>query len=229
MNAPNLTLQEIHERGVKRLIDVDAEAGERVIDSLQSISPDLANYVIDFGFGHIYSRKGLTLQQRELATIAALTALANAEPQLKVHLYAALNVGLSRTEITETIIQMAVYAGFPAALNAMLAAKAVFADNPPIDKKPNHIITAQIRVLDGIDVTVVKAALNELAHATRAEAGCLQFDIQHNVKNPDHFTMWERFVDEAAFKLHFEMPHTKAYLAQRLTEPVMHWETNDFN
>ena len=83
--------------------------------------------LIQFGFGQIYSRDGLTLQQRELATIAALTAMGNAQPQLKVHLAAALNVGLSRTEIIETIIQMAVYAGFPAALNGLFAAKEVFA------------------------------------------------------------------------------------------------------
>lgn len=229
MNTPNLTLQEIHERGVKRLFEVDAQAGERVIESLQDISPDLANYVIDFGFGQIYSRKGLTLQQRELATIAALTAMGNAEPQLKVHLHAALNVGLSRTEITETIIQMAVYAGFPAALNAMFAAKAVFADHPLVNKKQNYGITAQIRVREGIDVAVAKKALNELAHATRTEAGCLQFDIQQEAQRPDHFVLWERFIDEAAFKQHFEMPHTKCYVDQNLTELVMHWETHDFN
>ena len=58
MNSPNLTLQEIHERGVKRLIDVDAEAGERVIDSLQSISPDLANYVIDLASATFKTAKG---------------------------------------------------------------------------------------------------------------------------------------------------------------------------
>jgi 4-carboxymuconolactone decarboxylase len=48
-------------------------------------------------------------------------------PQLKVHISAGLNVGLSRVEITEIIMQMAVYAGFPAALNGLFAAKEVFA------------------------------------------------------------------------------------------------------
>jgi 4-carboxymuconolactone decarboxylase len=64
-----------------------------------------------------------------VATIAALTALGNAGPQLKVHIQAGLNVGLSRDEIVETIMQMAVYAGFAAALNGLFAAKEVFA--PP--------------------------------------------------------------------------------------------------
>ncbi|MDR3391028.1 MAG: carboxymuconolactone decarboxylase family protein [Sulfuriferula sp.] len=119
----------IYERGVSRLKEVDSVAGERVIASLADISPDFGRYIIEFGFGEIYSRPGLTLQQRELATIAALTALGNAQPQLKVHLAAALNVGLTRTEIVETMIQMAVYAGFPAALNGLFAAKEVFAEH----------------------------------------------------------------------------------------------------
>ena len=83
--------------------------------------------MIEFPFGDIYSRLGLDLRAREIATIAALTALGNASPQLKVHIEAGLNVGLSRDEITEVIMQMAVYAGFPAALNGLFAAKEIFA------------------------------------------------------------------------------------------------------
>lgn len=120
--------QSTYEKGLQRLKEVDDIAGEKVIASLADISPDLGRYVIEFGFGEIYSRPGLTLQQRELATVAALTAMGTAQPQLKVHLAAALNVGLSRLEITETIMQMALYAGFPAALNGMFAAKEVFAE-----------------------------------------------------------------------------------------------------
>lgn len=60
--------------------------------------------------------------------MAALAALGNATPQLKVHLHGALNVGCSETEVLEILIQMAVYAGFPAALNAIFAAREVFAE-----------------------------------------------------------------------------------------------------
>lgn len=116
-----------YERGLARLREVDGSAGEKVIGALADISPDLGKYIIEFGFGDIYSRPGLTLQQRELATIAALTALGTAQPQLKVHIAAALNVGLSRSEIIETMLQMSLYAGFPAALNGVFAAKEVFA------------------------------------------------------------------------------------------------------
>lgn len=116
-----------YERGKRALADIDGEAGDKVVAALADIAPDFARYLIEFPFGDIYSRPGLDLRSREIATIAALTALGNAAPQLKVHIEAGLNVGLSREEIVETIMQMAVYAGFPAALNGLFAAKEVFA------------------------------------------------------------------------------------------------------
>ena len=115
-----------YKRGWEKLKEIDGEAGERVIESLKDISPDLGRYTIEFSFGDIYCRPGLDLKSREIAVVAALTALGNAIPQLKVHINGALNVGCSREEITECILQMAVYAGFPAALNGMFAAKEVF-------------------------------------------------------------------------------------------------------
>lgn len=113
--------------GQEMLQRVDGKGGEAVVDSLRDIAPDFARYLIEFPFGDIYARPGLDLRSREIATIAALTALGNAAPQLKVHIAAGLNVGLTQEEITEVIMQMAVYAGFPAALNGLFAAKAVFA------------------------------------------------------------------------------------------------------
>ena len=119
---------ERYERGWKKLAEIHGKAGKNVIESLKEIAPDLASYVIEFPFGDIYSRPGLDLKSRQIATVAALTALGNAQPQLKVHIHAALNVGCTREEIVEVIIQMAVYAGFPAALNGMFIAKEVFAE-----------------------------------------------------------------------------------------------------
>jgi len=113
------------EQGLNKLSEIDGEAGHKVIDSLQDICPDLARYTIEYPFADIYSRPGLDLKSREIATVAALTALGNCQPQLKVHLQAALNVGCSADEIKEVILQMSVYAGFPAALNAMFAFKEV--------------------------------------------------------------------------------------------------------
>src|SRR5882762_2272856 len=98
------------ERGKRALAEIDGKAGDKVIAALADIAPDFAVYVFEFPFGDIYSRPGLDLRGREIATIAALTAMANATPQLKVHIEAWLNVGLTRDEITEIIMQMAVYA-----------------------------------------------------------------------------------------------------------------------
>jgi len=114
------------QRGLAKLEEIDGAAGQRVIDSLKDIAPDLARYTIEFPFGDVYSRPGLDLKFREIATVAALTALGNAAPQLKVHIHGALNVGCTRQEVVEIMIQMAVYAGFPAALNGVFAAKEVF-------------------------------------------------------------------------------------------------------
>ncbi|MFL6440451.1 MAG: carboxymuconolactone decarboxylase family protein [Nitrososphaeraceae archaeon] len=105
---------------------MDGEARERVIEILKDISSDFARYIIEFPFGDIYSRTGLDLKSREIATVAALVTMGNALSQLKVHINGALDVGCSRTEVVEVIIQMAVYAGFPAALNGLSAAKEVF-------------------------------------------------------------------------------------------------------
>lgn len=112
------------ERGIANLNRIDGEAGRRVIETLEGVAPDLARYVIEFPFGDVYQRPGLDTRQRELVTVAALTALGTI-PQLKVHLHGALNVGCSREQVVEVIIQMAVYAGFPAALNGAFALKEV--------------------------------------------------------------------------------------------------------
>ena len=119
------------DRGKRVLAEIDGEAGHKVIAALQDIAPDFADYVFEFPFGDIYSRPGLDLRAREIATIAALTAMGTAAPQLKVHIEAGLNVGVTKEEIVETIMQMAVYAGFPAALNGLFAAKEVFAARFP--------------------------------------------------------------------------------------------------
>ncbi|MDQ0045328.1 carboxymuconolactone decarboxylase family protein [Variovorax boronicumulans] len=116
-----------YERGLAKLQEIDGEGGVKVVESLADIAPDFARLLIEFPFGDVYSRPGLDLRSREIAVVAALTAMGNAAPQLKVHIQGALNVGVTRTEVIEIIMQMAVYAGFPAALNGITAAREVFA------------------------------------------------------------------------------------------------------
>jgi 4-carboxymuconolactone decarboxylase len=123
-----MTEAERYERGLKVLDAVDGESGRRVVEALKDIAPDLAHHVVAYGFGDVYARPGLRPEQRQLVTIGMLAALGGCEPQLDVHLNAALNVGLTPTEIVEALIHSAVYCGFPKALNAVFVAKRVFAD-----------------------------------------------------------------------------------------------------
>lgn len=115
-----------YERGKSLLDRVNPEGAARLVENLKEVAPDMAEYVFEFAYGDIYSRPGLDLKSREIVTVAALTALGNATPQLKSHINGALNAGCTREEIIEIIMQMAVYAGFPAALNGLYAAKEVF-------------------------------------------------------------------------------------------------------
>lgn len=109
------------ERGLEKLYEVDGNTGIGITESLG----DLGKYIVEFAFGDIYSREGLSLREREIATIAMLTCLSGREPQLNVHIHAGLNVGLTKQEIEEIIIQTVPYAGFPTAINAMSMLKAI--------------------------------------------------------------------------------------------------------
>lgn len=115
-----------YEIGLKKLQEVDGAEGIAVVESLNDIAPDMGKYIVEFAFGDIYNRKGLSLTMRQAATIAALSALGGCEKQLQVHINAALNVGLEQEEIIEIIIHCVPYIGFPKALNALSVAKEVF-------------------------------------------------------------------------------------------------------
>ncbi len=119
---------ERYRNGFQKLKEIHGNKGEEAIGSLKEIAPDLSRYIVEFAFGDVYSRGALSLKERQIVTVSALAALGNASPQLKVHIHGALNVGCTRQEIVEIMIQMAVYAGFPAALNGISAAKQVFAE-----------------------------------------------------------------------------------------------------
>jgi len=118
---------ERHARGLRALAEFTGESGAAVVERLRDIAPDFADWIIEFSYGDVMSRPGLDRRSRELATIAALTALGNAQPQLRVHIEGALRIGCRAQEIVEVILQMAVFAGFPAAINALGIAREVFA------------------------------------------------------------------------------------------------------
>lgn len=116
------------ELGMEVLTRIDGEAGQKVIDSLADISPELGHQVVAWAFGDIYDRPGLAPRDRQLVTLGILTALGGCEAQLDVHINAAVNVGLTCDEIVEALLHSAVYCGMPRALNATFVAKKVFAE-----------------------------------------------------------------------------------------------------
>ena len=123
-------MNERHEKGLQIMKAIAGDYADALAANIEQLAPGFADTVIEFAFGDICARPGLDLKSRELATIAALTALGNAAPQLRLHINGALNVGCSRTEIVETIVQMALYAGIPATLNGLNIAKDVFGVRP---------------------------------------------------------------------------------------------------
>lgn len=114
------------ENGMEELKAIDGVGGENVIKSLADISPDLGRFIVEFAFGDIYTRKELTLQERELITITSLLTAGRCEPQLEVHINGSLNVGISPQKMIETFLQCIPYTGFPKVLNAVFVAKRIF-------------------------------------------------------------------------------------------------------
>lgn len=142
------------ERGMKKMLEIDGAAGKDVENSLKDISPDLVKYMIEYSFGDIYSRNGLDLKSKEIAVVAALTALGNVEPQLKVHINGALNVGCTINEIKEIILQMSAYSGFPTCINAMNALKSVLSERKKqqIEDVLGHEPTNEISPMNRFEV-----------------------------------------------------------------------------
>ena len=116
------------ELGQEMLARIDGAGGESVIRSLESVAPDVGRLIVEFAFGEIYPRGGLSVQERELITIASLLTAGGCEPQLEVHVKGALNVGVPQEKIVEAFIQCIPYTGFPRVLNALFVAKRVFAE-----------------------------------------------------------------------------------------------------
>lgn len=105
------------------------KVGHFIESGVAEIAPDFARMVIEFAFGDIYAREGLDLRSRELVAIAALAANGRAAPQLRLHVEAAQSAGISRQEIIEVLMQTALYAGFPAALDALAGCHDLLTDD----------------------------------------------------------------------------------------------------
>ena len=123
-----------YEQGKEVLEGIQKRSVEEIFKDLEDIAPDMSRFVVEFPYSEIYTREEVDLKTCEICTVAALTVLGTI-PQLKDHINAALNVGNTPTEIVEIIMQMSAYAGFPKAINGVVAAKEVFIQRNLIDKK----------------------------------------------------------------------------------------------
>ncbi|MEN3792204.1 carboxymuconolactone decarboxylase family protein [Fulvimarina sp. MAC3] len=117
-------------RALSLLERLEPSAPDRVKSSLDAFHPDTAELVLGYAFADIVGRRGIDLKTREMLTVAMLAAMGTAQDQLEFHVRAAMNTGVSREEIVEIVLQVSVYAGVPAAMNAIAAAKRAF---PPTE------------------------------------------------------------------------------------------------
>jgi 4-carboxymuconolactone decarboxylase len=104
-----------------------ADYVEKSMASADSFSMPMQELSTEYCWGHVWTRPGLALRDRSLINIAMISAL-NRPHELKLHVKAALNNGLSRDEIREVILQVAVYCGVPAGIDSTRIAREAFAE-----------------------------------------------------------------------------------------------------
>jgi 4-carboxymuconolactone decarboxylase len=123
-----------YDTGAEIIQELYGDFGQGFFEDLEKVAPDFGRFIVEFSYGEVFSRPGLDMRTREIAIIGALTALGTAKRQLKAHILGAIKMGASRVEIVETIMQVAVYAGFPAGFNALMTAKRAFEE---LDRNPD--------------------------------------------------------------------------------------------
>lgn len=119
------TAKQRFDRGLDAMLSLGQDHPLRLLSEVSEIAPDFAAYVVEYAYGDISSRPGLSLKQREFAAVAALAAIGGPTSQLKEQLAGALTLGWTRGELVELMMQISVIAGFPAALNGLAALKQV--------------------------------------------------------------------------------------------------------
>lgn len=103
-------------RALARLAELDDEPGG---DEFLARMGALGDWIVDFAFGDVHTRPGLTARERELIIVAVLASLGSSDPQVAAHIRALRALGVPWNEIEETILQVTPYAGIPRAVNAI--------------------------------------------------------------------------------------------------------------
>jgi 4-carboxymuconolactone decarboxylase len=114
-----------YQRGYAKIQSIFGSTGTNFIARMEASSPDFARHIVEYAYGDVMCREQLDLPSRELAIVAALTALGRAPEELEIHIEGALNVGCTAAALSEVIMQIAVYAGFPCAIHGMQALEKV--------------------------------------------------------------------------------------------------------
>jgi 4-carboxymuconolactone decarboxylase len=113
-----------YEQGRARFLEVHDEKALRAVEGLG----DLGRSIVEFVYGEVYMRPGLSIRDREIAVVATLVALGRSS-QLPQHLRASVKAGITPDELREIVLQTATIAGFPTAMNAMSQLKSVLAEH----------------------------------------------------------------------------------------------------
>jgi 4-carboxymuconolactone decarboxylase len=180
------------EQGYLKMQEVLGELENNPENGINAIFPDLEKYMVEYVWGEIYTREALDIKLKEIAVVAALTALGNAQEQLRQHINGALNVGCAINEIKEIILQMSAFAGFPACINAMNLLRNVLTErkskgiNDKIGTEPTNEISPMDRYkigsqvmseLDSSQVELLEKAYNDFSPELVKLVICGQADI----------------------------------------------------
>ena len=123
-------MSERYRRGVDMVERLSSGSLEKFLTTsrIAEVAPDFARIAIEFAFGDLHTREVLGLRDREIVAIASLASVGNAGPQLRSHVEAALRLGLSKAEIVEILMQIAISSGLPRPLNALADCHELLAD-----------------------------------------------------------------------------------------------------
>lgn len=142
-------MSERYLRGIEIAEQLAADKLDEFLTSrVAELAPDFARMAIEFPLGDLYTRDGLDLRCREMVAISSLATIGDTGPHLRIHIRAALGLGITKSEIIEVLMQTAIYAGFPAALNALSSSHDLLTDEQPCHaarRVAGHEVTADRR------------------------------------------------------------------------------------
>jgi len=104
-------------------------AGEAMVAEMRDICPPFADMTIDWALGGVMARPGLDLLTRQFVLIACCVTLGHALPQLRAHVEAALNIGATKKQVVEVVLQLTFYAGGPAVRNSLVFLRELLAED----------------------------------------------------------------------------------------------------